>query len=111
MKRQDKMSDVLIVDDDHNFRETLRELLSDAGYQTLAATNAEEAITLLQTTTPDLTLCDWKMPGGGVADIEAGAIGQDPPHEKLLRCAGRKMCATWPHCKADDRRTRYCNHG
>ena len=59
------MSEVLIVDDDHNFRETLRELLSDAGYQTLVATNAEEAITLLQTTTPDLTLCDWKMPGGG----------------------------------------------
>jgi DNA-binding NtrC family response regulator len=65
MKRQDKMSEVLIVDDDHNFRETLRELLTDAGYQTLVATNAEEAITLLQTTTPDLTLCDWKMPGGG----------------------------------------------
>jgi DNA-binding NtrC family response regulator len=59
------MSEVLIVDDDHNFRETLRELLSDAGYQTLVATNAEEAITLLQTATPDLTLCDWKMPGGG----------------------------------------------
>ncbi|NYF53624.1 sigma-54-dependent transcriptional regulator [Tunturiibacter gelidoferens] len=59
------MSEVLIVDDDHNFRETLRELLSDAGYQTLVATNAEEAITLLQTTTPELTLCDWKMPGGG----------------------------------------------
>ena len=59
------MSEVLIVDDDHNFRETLRELLADAGYQTLVATNAEEAITLLQTTTPDITLCDWKMPGGG----------------------------------------------
>jgi DNA-binding NtrC family response regulator len=59
------MSEVLIVDDDHNFRETLRELLSDAGYQTRIATNAEEGIALLQTTTPDLTLCDWKMPGGG----------------------------------------------
>src|SRR3984885_606918 len=59
------MSEVLIVDDDHNFRETLRELLSDAGYQTRIATNAEDAIALLQTTTPDLTLCDWKMPGGG----------------------------------------------
>jgi DNA-binding NtrC family response regulator len=59
------MSEVLIVDDDHNFRETLRELLSGAGYQTRIATNAEEGIALLQTTTPDLTLCDWKMPGGG----------------------------------------------
>jgi DNA-binding NtrC family response regulator len=65
MKRHDKMSEVLIVDDDHNFRETLRELLSDAGYETLVAANAEDAITLLQSTTPDLTLCDWKMPGGG----------------------------------------------
>ncbi len=59
------MSEVLIVDDDHNFRETLRELLVETGYQTLVAANAEEAIALLQTTTPDLTLCDWKMPGGG----------------------------------------------
>src|ERR1700728_1831720 len=65
MKRQDKMSEVLIVDDDRNFRETLRELLEGADYQTLVATNAEEAIKLLQTGTPDLTLCDWKMPGGG----------------------------------------------
>ena len=59
------MSEVLIVDDDHNFRETLRELLVETGYQTLVAANAEEAIALLQTTIPDLTLCDWKMPGGG----------------------------------------------
>jgi two-component system response regulator AtoC len=65
MKRQGKMSEVLIVDDDRNFRETLRELLSDAGYQTLVAMNAEDALTLLQTATPDLTLCDWKMPNGG----------------------------------------------
>src|SRR6202012_1765010 len=60
-----KMSEVLIVDEDHNFRETLRELLSDAGYKTLAATNDEDAIALLQTAPPVFTLCDGKMPGGG----------------------------------------------
>src|SRR6201996_103511 len=64
-KRRSKMSEVLIVDDDHNFRETLRELLRDAGYQTLVATNTEEALTMLQTAAPGLTLCDWRMPGGG----------------------------------------------
>src|SRR3984885_8773705 len=78
MMRQGKMSEVLIVDDDRNFRETLRELLADAGYQTLVATNAEEAITLLQTTAPDLALCDWKMPGGGgeqfLKSIHAGGL-------------------------------------
>jgi DNA-binding NtrC family response regulator len=65
MKRLGKMAEVLIVDDDHNFRETLRELLTGEGYRTLVATNADDAIALLQTVTPDLTLCDWKMPGGG----------------------------------------------
>ncbi|AFL87977.1 response regulator with CheY-like receiver, AAA-type ATPase, and DNA-binding domains [Terriglobus roseus DSM 18391] len=59
------MPEVLIVDDDHNFRETIRELLTNEGYKTLVATNAEEGIALLQTNSPDLTLCDWKMPGGG----------------------------------------------
>jgi DNA-binding NtrC family response regulator len=63
------MSEVLIVDDDHNFRETLQELLSDAGYQTFAVSNTEEAIAYLQTSTPDLALCDWKMPGGGGAQF------------------------------------------
>src|SRR3984957_4145562 len=59
------MSEVLIVDDDHNFRETLREMLSDAGYRTRIAANAEGAVTMLQTAAPGLTLCDWRMPGGG----------------------------------------------
>src|ERR1700744_1025312 len=65
MKSESEMAKVLIVDDDHNFRETLRELLRDAGYQTLVATNTEEALTTLQTAAPGLTLCDWRMPGGG----------------------------------------------
>src|ERR1700677_1144850 len=65
MKRRGKMVEGFFGANTRNFRETLRELLTDAGYKTLVATNAEEAITLLQTATPDLTLCDWKMPGGG----------------------------------------------
>jgi ActR/RegA family two-component response regulator len=53
---------VLIVDDDHNFRETLRELLSDSGYQPRVATNAEEGIALLQTTTPILRSAIGRCP-------------------------------------------------
>ena len=59
------MAEILIVDDDRNLRETLRELLESAGYLTRTAANGEEAFALLQTRTPDLTLCDWKMPGVG----------------------------------------------
>ena len=59
------MAEVLIVDDDRNLRETLRELLEGAGYGVRSATNSEEASASVQAITPDVTLCDWKMPGGG----------------------------------------------
>ena len=43
------MAEILIVDDDRNLRETLRQLLQDAGYQTRTAANGEEAFALIQT--------------------------------------------------------------
>jgi DNA-binding NtrC family response regulator len=59
------MAEILIVDDDRNLRETLSELLEGAGYRIRTAANGSEAISLLQASIPDLTLCDWKMPGVG----------------------------------------------
>ncbi len=56
------MAEILIVDDDRNLRETLQQLLVDAGYRTQTAANGQEAFGLLQGGSPDLTLCDWKMP-------------------------------------------------
>ena len=59
------MSEILIVDDDRNLRETLRDMLEGGGYATRIASSGEEALHQLEASTPDLTLCDWKMPGGG----------------------------------------------
>jgi CheY-like chemotaxis protein len=59
------MAEILVVDDDRNLRETLGELLEGAGYRIRTAANGSEAISLLQASIPDLTLCDWKMPGVG----------------------------------------------
>ena len=59
------MSEILIVDDDRNLRETLRDLLEGGGYATRIASSGEEALRQLEASTPDLTLCDWKMAGGG----------------------------------------------
>lgn len=56
------MAEILIVDDDRNLRETVRELLEGAGYNTRTAANGEEAFSLIQGGVPDVTLCDWKMP-------------------------------------------------
>ncbi len=59
------MPELLIIDDDANFRKTLTELFIDSGYQTLVATNGREALSLLEQAEPDLVLCDWKMPEVG----------------------------------------------
>ena len=59
------MAEVLVVDDDRNFRETLCDLLENANYKVLSASNGREALASLQVHTPDLTLCDWKMPDIG----------------------------------------------
>ncbi len=56
---------VLVVDDDRDLRETLRELLEDEGFATATATNGEEALEYLRspgTTAPGVILLDLSMP-------------------------------------------------
>jgi two-component SAPR family response regulator len=56
---------VLVVDDDPDIRETLRDLLEDEGYRTELARNGREAIDRLETggQLPDAMLLDLAMPG------------------------------------------------
>ncbi|WMC11262.1 response regulator [Oceanimonas pelagia] len=54
---------ILVVEDDAFHRNLMVALLSAGGYQVLVAPSAEEALLLLQETTPDLVLMDINMPG------------------------------------------------
>lgn len=55
---------ILVIDDDPDIRETLIEVLEDAGHETLAAANGNEALRTLRTTEspPCLILLDLMMP-------------------------------------------------
>ncbi|MGA2221724.1 MAG: response regulator [Verrucomicrobiia bacterium] len=60
---------VLIVDDDETFREILKSVLSEEGYQVSEAANGKQAIDKLTTCKPDLLLLDMNIPeidGSGV---------------------------------------------
>lgn len=59
--------DILIVDDETSFRETLKELLEGAGYSVREAANANEAFALIEASAPEIILCDWTMPVAGGA--------------------------------------------
>jgi len=54
---------VLIVDDDADLRESLVELLQDAGFSVLGAASGAEAIETLLRSRPRLVLADLTMPG------------------------------------------------
>lgn len=54
---------VLIVDDSSSLRYVVRQLLTEAGYKTLEAEDAVEALDLLNGQKIHLILCDLYMPG------------------------------------------------
>jgi two-component system phosphate regulon response regulator PhoB len=57
------MPTVLVVEDEPAILELLKINLLDAGYEVLAALDAENAKAILHDTLPDLMLLDWMLPG------------------------------------------------
>jgi two-component system response regulator AtoC len=54
---------ILIVDDDASLRESLALVLAAEGYEAACAADAEAALAQLDLSTPELVLCDLRMPG------------------------------------------------
>ncbi|MCL2776934.1 MAG: response regulator [Polyangiaceae bacterium] len=53
---------VLVVDDDEDTVETMRDILSEEGHMVLCAKNGREALELASSKRPDLILLDLNMP-------------------------------------------------
>ena len=57
---------ILVVDDDHDLRESLREILEEEGFETIGASDGKEAVDLLLSgghPPPRVILLDIMMPG------------------------------------------------
>jgi two-component system sensor histidine kinase/response regulator len=57
------MEKILIIEDEHLILESIAEYLQLEGYECLKASNGEEGILKAKDETPDLIVCDIKMPG------------------------------------------------
>ena len=57
------MKKILVVDDDEAIRTLLRDELTDEGYQVILASNAREALKLVEQEPLDLVILDIRMPG------------------------------------------------
>ena len=54
---------ILLVDDDDHLRSVLAEGLADQGHKVTAASEGKEALSILETETPQVAVLDFAMPG------------------------------------------------
>jgi two-component system response regulator (stage 0 sporulation protein F) len=57
------MKTILVVDDDDAIRMLIEMELKDEGYQVITASNAKDALKLVETEPMDLVILDIRMPG------------------------------------------------
>jgi len=60
---------ILVIDDNNEFRRLLREVLSQAGYDVLEASNGSDGIYLYRKEQPDLVITDVIMPGKSGTEV------------------------------------------
>ncbi len=78
---------VLVVDDDKNILQVLEARLASAGYATLTARSAEEAVETLTRHNVDLVVSDVKMPGMGGVGLLNEVLAQWPDVPVILLTA------------------------
>jgi CheY-like chemotaxis protein len=71
-----KSATVLLVEDHEDSRAAFGQILASLGHQVLPAANGREALQILATTSPDLVLCDLRMPGMDGFDLMAALHAQ-----------------------------------
>ncbi len=77
---------ILLVDDDPDVIDLLRETLADEGYQLLSANDGEAALVIARQERPDMVVLDWIMPKrDGLSVCRALRARSRPP---TRRCAG-----------------------
>lgn len=74
---------VLIVDDNHDFRVLIREVLEASGYEVISAADATTAITHLFHSQPDLVLIDYDMPQVNGLEMLSHLSGMKKSWQKL----------------------------
>ena len=69
MKKNISDINVLIVDDDLSVRNTMDEYIASAGFSTLAASSAEEALDLIEKNNFSVVITDIRLPGMGGLEL------------------------------------------
>ncbi|MBI3969137.1 MAG: response regulator [Chloroflexi bacterium] len=75
---------VLVVDDDEDTREVVRELLTDEGYEVGSVANTGSALETLTHWPPDVILLDLRLPGGDGRSFVQSYRDRPGPHAPIV---------------------------
>ena len=80
---------VLTVDDSRTMREMLRLALADAGFRVVQAEDGEAGLAVAKEQSPELILCDVRMPKlGGIEFVEAYRATGGPALIMVMTASG-----------------------
>ena len=82
------MRTILVIDDEETIRETTMLMLERAGYRSLAAASADEALTMMASNQVALALVDVVLPGKNGLEL-ALELNQRWPATPIILMSGR----------------------
>jgi CheY-like chemotaxis protein len=89
---QDPKPQVLVVDDSRDLQESFRFVLTEAGYDVIAALSGEEGLEKTKALKPDLILLDLVMPGiDGLEFLTRLRAEINPPVPPAILCSGFEL--------------------
>jgi CheY-like chemotaxis protein len=81
------MSKIIVIDDERDIREVLKEVLEKGGFDVSTASNSDEGLQLLRTDGADLVITDIIMPGkDGVETVHT--IRMEFPNTRIIVISG-----------------------
>ena len=100
------MNKILVIDDEPEMRNTLRDILETENFQTFLATNGQQGVAAARSESPDLILCDVTMPGMDGHEVlkalRADTMTARIPFIFLTAMGERKDMRTGMNLGADD---------
>lgn len=78
---------ILLIDDDEDFRETVEETLQELGYSVATASDGRQGLAWLKTSAADLVLCDLLMPQMDGLEV-VDALAEQTPRPRLVLMSG-----------------------
>lgn len=81
------MDKILIIDDEVQLRGLLARIISLEGYEVVVAGDCTAGLKALERETPDVVLCDVKLPDGNGVDMVSKIIAASPDTEVILLTA------------------------